>query len=51
MGLVEHRSATSEEFQKILKESLVERKRLSVRLTDHEIRKRSHFVVSLTLYQ
>jgi len=35
----------------MMQEALNERKRLSAKLTDHEVRKRSHFIVSLTLWQ
>ncbi len=36
---------TLEQFESVVQEALQERKRLSYKMQDHEIRKRSHFVV------
>lgn len=38
-----------EQYYALIQEAFKERKTLSMRLTDHEIRKRSHLIISLGL--
>ena len=49
VGLQQRVIQSTETFYELVAESTAERKRLSAQLKDHDIRKRSHFVVQLTL--